>query len=587
MTNTVYQSMKSAAPSNPLRLNQQDTARLPHRYLLMLALAYIIPGLIWRGLWRQEAESFGIMLTMAQGAMSDWLFPNVIGAYVPDNGPLPYWIGALFIKLFRPILQPLNAAHLAIACQDALSMYFLWQSIYRLGKRDEVQPQPLAFGGQPLAKDYGRMLADSAVLLFIATYGIAAHTHDASSGATQLMVSMMWLFGASLTLERPQLGRWLWALGLAGLGLSVPFALFVAFILITLSVLFFTHWRDHSLHTAPIVLLIGITLPTVWLVNIQQDTDFFQGWLAAQHFAPITQQNASFFARNILLFAWPLWPFALVCLWRWRAHWATPMMLLGILLFLAPTAHILLTGQRFVTSLLMFVPGLLVLAPFGLATLNRGRANIIDWFSLATFTVLAAAIWMAWEASWLGYPKSIYHNINKLAPGFDPIFKWLPFIFACLVSCAWALLLSWRIRFEPRALWKSVALSSGGLVMVWVLLATLAMPWLNYTRSYEQVGKSLAQNLPTQTTCVHSYQLGNEARGAMYYYAKVPFLPEQSAFSQVQCPYVLTTSQALNLTPDQLKNNPTVDLKERRWRAVWSGERISERNAALVLLRIE
>ena len=278
MTNTVYQSMKSAAPSNPLRLNQQDTARLPHRYLLMLALAYIIPGLIWRGLWRQEAESFGIMLTMAQGAMSDWLFPNVIGAYVPDNGPLPYWIGALFIKLFRPILQPLNAAHLAIACQDALSMYFLWQSIYRLGKRDEVQPQPLAFGGQPLAKDYGRMLADSAVLLFIATYGIAAHTHDASSGATQLMVSMMWLFGASLTLERPQLGRWLWALGLAGLGLSVPFALFVAFILITLSVLFFTHWRDHSLHTAPIVLLIGITLPTVWLVNIQQDTDFFQGW---------------------------------------------------------------------------------------------------------------------------------------------------------------------------------------------------------------------------------------------------------------------------------------------------------------------
>ena len=587
MTNTVYQSMKSAAPSNPLRLNQQDTARLPHRYLLMLALAYIIPGLIWRGLWRQEAESFGIMLTMAQGAMSDWLFPNVIGAYVPDNGPLPYWIGALFIKLFRPILQPLNAAHLAIACQDALSMYFLWQSIYRLGKRDEVQPQPLAFGGQPLAKDYGRMLADSAVLLFIATYGIAAHTHDASSGATQLMVSMMWLFGASLTLERPQLGRWLWALGLAGLGLSVPFALFVAFILITLSVLFFTHWRDHSLHTAPIVLLIGITLPTVWLVNIQQDTDFFQGWLAAQHFAPITQQNASFFARNILLFAWPLWPFALVCLWRWRAHWATPMMLLGILLFLAPTAHILLTGQRFVTSLLMFVPGLLVLAPFGLATLNRGRANIIDWFSLATFTVLAAAIWMAWEASWLGYPKSIYHNINKLAPGFDPIFKWLPFIFACLVSCAWALLLSWRIRFEPRALWKSVALSSGGLVMVWVLLATLAMPWLNYTRSYEQVGKSLAQNLPTQTTCVHSYQLGNEARGAMYYYAKVPFLPEQSAFSQVQCPYVLTTSQALNLTPDQLKHNPTVDLKERRWRAVWSGERISERNAALVLLRIE
>lgn len=579
--------MKSAYSSNPLRLNQQDTARLPHRYLVLLAIAYILPGLIWRGLWRQEAESFGIMLTMAQGAMSDWLFPNVIGAYVPDDGPLPYWIGALFIKLFSPLLQPFRAAQLAIACQDALAMYFLWQAVYRLGQREEVQPQPLAFGGQPPAKDYGRMLADSAVLLFIATYGIAAHTHDTSTGATQLMISMLWLFGACLTLDRPQLGRWIWALGLAGLGLSVPFALFICFVLITLSVLFFTHWRDHSLHTAPIVLLIGLALPAIWLMNIQQDAEFFQGWLAVQHFAPISKQNASFFARNVLVFAWPLWPFALVCLWRWRAQWATPMMILGILLFVAPTAHILITGQRFVTSLLMFVPSLLLLAPFGLATLNRGRANIIDWFSLATFTVLAAAIWMLWEASWLGYPKSIHHNINKLAPGFEPVFKWLPFIFACLVSCAWAFLLSWRIRFEPRALWKSVALSSGGLVMVWVLLATLAMPWLDYTRSYEQVGKNLAQNLPTQTTCVHAYQLSNEARGAMYYYAKVPFLSERSTFSQVQCPYILTTNQALDLTLDQLKDSPSIKLKDRSWRAVWSGERISERSTKLVLLRIE
>ena len=578
--------MKSASPTNPLRLNQQDTTRLPHRYLILLAIAYILPGLIWRGLWRQEAESFGIMLTMAQGAMSDWLFPNVIGAYVPDNGPLPYWIGALFIKLFNSFLEPFHAAQLAIACQDSLAMYFLWQAVYRLGKRDEVQPQPLTFGGQPLVHDYGRMLADSAVLLFIATYGIAAHTHDTSNGATQLMVSMLWLLGACLTLEHPYLGRWLWALGLAGLGLSVPFALFICFILITLSVLFFTHWRDHSLHTAPIVLLIGIALPLIWLMNIQQNADFFHRWLAAQHFAPISKQNVRFFSRNILVFAWPLWPLALVCLWRWRARWFTPMMTLGILLLVAPTAHILITGQRFITSLLMFTPGLLILAPFGLATLNRGRANIIDWFSLATFTVLAAMIWMIWEASWLGYPKSIYHNIYKLAPGYEPTLKWLPLFFAALVSIAWAFLLSWRIRFEPRALWKSVALSSGGLVMVWVLLATLAMPWLNYTRSYESTGRSLAQKLPTQTTCVHAYQLSNPARAAMYYYAQVPFLPEQSAFSQVQCPYVLTTNTALNLPIDQLKD-ASIDFKERHWRVTWTGERVSERNETLVLLRID
>ena len=121
--------------------------------------------------------------------------------------------------------------------------------------------------------------------------------------------------------------------------------------------------------------------------------------------------------------------------------------------------------------------------------------------------------------------------------------------------------------------------------MVWVLLATLAMPWLDYTRSYERVGKSLAQKLPTKTTCVHAYQLSNEARGAMYYYAKVPFLPEQSAFSQVQCPYILTTNEALNLPVNQVVEDTSIEFKERRWRAAWTGERVSERNSTLVLLR--
>ncbi len=587
MSQSLYSdSMKLDKPTNPLRLNQQDTARLPIRYLILMAIAYIAPGLIWRGLWKQEATSFGTMLTMAQGTRIDWLLPNVAGAYVIDGGPLPYWIGALFIKLFALWLSPFSAAQLAIACQDALAIYFLWQAVYRLGTRIEMQPQRLAFGGEPSFKDYGRMLADCAALLFIATYGIAAHTHDTSNGATQLMLSMMWLYGASNALRRPSTARWFWGLGLAGLGLSLPFTLFVVFVIVTLSILFFTHWRSESMHTAPVVLLIGVGLPLIWLLNIEQHDAFYQQWLMAQHFAPITGMNIQFLLRNIFVFTWPLWPLALVGLWKWRAQWSNPAIFLGIVLLIAPLAHLLITGHRFVNSLLMFTPSLLLLAPFGLATLNRGRANIIDWFSLITFSALAAAIWMLWEAMWMGYPKAFNNNIFRLTPHFVPTFKWLPFIFAAIVSFLWALLLGWRIRFEPRALWKSVALSSGGLVMVWVLLATLAMPWLNYTRSYEVVGKSLAQKLPTQTTCVHAYKLNLDARGALLYYAKVPFLDEQATFAHVQCPYVLTTTTALNLPLNNLEN-AHITLKERQWQIVWSGERVSERKSKILLLRAD
>ena len=46
----------------------------------------------------------------------------------------------------------------------------LWYATLRLARRDEAQPVAFAFGGEATARDYGRMLADVAVLL--------VHRHD-------------------------------------------------------------------------------------------------------------------------------------------------------------------------------------------------------------------------------------------------------------------------------------------------------------------------------------------------------------------------------------------------------------------------
>lgn len=568
----------------PLRLNEQDAARLPSRFILLMALLYIVPGLTWRGLWRQEAGSFGVMLTMADGALSDWLMPNVAGMLVTDVGPLPYWIGALFIKIFSDIFSPFHSAQIAIACQDFFSMTLLWVAVYRLGKRDDVQPQRLAFGGEPIAKNYARMLADSAVLLMIATYGIAAHTHDISEGATILMAVLLWLNGAVASLARPLVGRWTWASGLAALGLTLPLSLFVFFVVATLGVLFFVHWRDASLQTAPVVLLFGLGFPIAWYLSASQDTEFFQLWLKHQHFAPLSSNDMAFFGRNIFIFTWPVWPLALWCMWQWRMRWQSPMMVLGVLLLLVPALHLLIAGQRFEESMLFFTPGLLVLAPFGLATLNRGRANIIDWFSLFTFSALALTIWLFWIAAWSGSPSQLAENVYKLAPDFKMFFKWWPFLIAVLVTLSWFAILRWRLYFQPRAIWKSVALSSSGLVMVWVLLATLAMPWLDETRSYEDTGRSLAAQLPVQTTCVHGNDLSLHARGAMRYYANVPFVSVREAFKDVRCPYILTTTNALAAKNIDLKET-IIEIDGRKWSKVWSGERPVERKNLLILLR--
>ena len=64
----------------PVRLPASATNALPRWGLYALCLLYILPGLIGRDPWKNEdATSFGIMWTMANGTLHDWLWPHVVG----------------------------------------------------------------------------------------------------------------------------------------------------------------------------------------------------------------------------------------------------------------------------------------------------------------------------------------------------------------------------------------------------------------------------------------------------------------------------------------------------------------------------
>jgi 4-amino-4-deoxy-L-arabinose transferase-like glycosyltransferase len=85
----------------PVRLPAAATRTLPRWAFFALGLLYILPGLIGREPWKNDdAASFGVMWTMAHGTWQDWLWPNIAGLSVTDEGPLAFWLGALGIKLF-------------------------------------------------------------------------------------------------------------------------------------------------------------------------------------------------------------------------------------------------------------------------------------------------------------------------------------------------------------------------------------------------------------------------------------------------------------------------------------------------------
>src|SRR5690606_8152574 len=183
-----------------------------------------------------------------------------------------------------------------------------------------------------------------------------------------------------------------------------------------------------------------------------------------------------YFYKNVIWFAWPAWPFAIWAVYAWRRqreslHITLPLTYFAVLLLLA-----LLNPKGEETILLPLLPMLAILAAFGLPTMKRGAINAVDWFSVMTLTTCAVFIWIGWIAKQTGWPTKLAQNAFKSAPGCKPEFSLLTFRFAAAAMAAWIWIVYWRVSRRPSVLWRAVVLSSGGIILCWLLLMTLWLP---------------------------------------------------------------------------------------------------------------
>ena len=85
---------------SPAIVTQDAVRRLPRWALLLLCLAYVVPGYVGRAPWKNaDIASFGYMLELA--ASSDralWLRPTLMGQTAESGALLPYWLGAWAIQ---------------------------------------------------------------------------------------------------------------------------------------------------------------------------------------------------------------------------------------------------------------------------------------------------------------------------------------------------------------------------------------------------------------------------------------------------------------------------------------------------------
>ncbi len=563
----------------PVRLSAAATLALPRWGLIALCLLYILPGIIRRDPWKvDDAAGFGIMWTMAHGSLLDWLAPNIAGLAMPGEAPLAFWIGALLTKLFGWLVGDALAARTSIIVFFGIGILSIWRTAYVLGRRAEAQPLKLAFGGQPATLDYGRTLADGAVLIFVACLGLLLRSHETASPALFVSVVALVFCAAACVFDQPSpragagLGL---ALGLLVLthGWTAPLALFCAFLFLAL-IQYRASLRAVLLFALPLALL----LPAIWLAarHALVPEGLAGTWLA-NDLKELGQPNLKAIKnlfKELAWFSWPAWPIAAWTIYAWRTQVSLHVLLpaSGTVMLLALAAF---SPNLRDYELLALLPPLAILAAFGLPTLRRGAINAIDWFSVMTLTAIAAFIWLGWIAKQTGWPAQLAKNAFKLAPGFQPEFNLPALLVAIATTIGWLLLLQWRLGRRPPVLWRAVVLSTGGLVLCWVLLMTLWLPWLNYGQSYAGVANSIEANLPRDYRCVSAEGVGPAQRASFAYLGNVRFAKPGDR----SCEFLLVQDDGLRHRGAEMKK------VDGNLVLLWQGRRAADRHELFRLFR--
>jgi 4-amino-4-deoxy-L-arabinose transferase-like glycosyltransferase len=586
----------------PVRLPAAATLALPRWALYALGLLYILPGLIGRDPWKDDAGSFGIMWTMAHGHWQDWLLPNIAGLPSPEEGPLAFWLGALCIKLFGWLVGDVLAARFSTIGLFVLGTVSLWKTAFRLGRRSEAQPLRLAFGGQPEPDDYGRTLADTAVLIYLGCLGLLLQSHETLAVTLQGALLSWFLYRSVRYIEGPSMrnavraGAALGALTLTR-GYAPPLALLAALFLCT---------RSLKMPVAPTLRHLaraagtGLLVTLVWLLPAwlahpygQNPVPDWLDWNASQLSVPTWFSLKAFF-RNGIWYFWPAWPFAFWAAWAWRRqhglmHIILPTWFVGALALLILFDPVPENGD-----LLKLLPPMALMAAFGLPTMKRGAINAIDWFSVMVLTLLGALVWLFWIAKLTGWPAQLAKNALKLVPGFKPEFGLVAFIVAAATTVGWIVLVHWRLSRQPSVLWRAVVLSSGGLILLWVLLMTLFLPDLNYSKSYASVAQQIAARLPAGADCIET-NVGPAQRASFAYFGHLPFAGVEGR----QCGYLLLQDslshnarkagldQTVTQYGDGVMGGREVltDFDPRDWTVLWEGRRPSDRDERFRLFK--
>lgn len=530
--------------STPVKMSQEAANKLPRWSLLALLTLFAVCGFWASGLWTlRDAVSFGTAMSMLSGGVSGWLMPVIVDAPVVDAGPMTGWLTAGILALARAtgLMGDIAATRFAACLLFAATTAALWYGTWHLARRPEAQPIAFAFGGEANPRDYGRVVADSAVLLFVSTFGILTRQHEALPDTALLTMAALSFYGLTLGLRRPLWGAFI--AGAAAGAAVVSTTLFAGCWLLVLALLTIQLLRGFKVHRRKrlgVALLGALAGFLPWpllsfLAAPQEAVLWFSEWLPAQlqHFSLVGPETYLWFAKNAVWYLCPLWPFVIWAIYTWRHQLRQTHILLPFAAVLAGIPAIVFSSfQAYDTVFLAFLPTLAVLAAFGLVTVRRGYENVLDWFSINIFTMGILVLWAYWLAWLTNFAPKMAASIERLAPGIAPVID-SGFALAICSTICWVVFVGWRLTHRPVVIWRGPWLSAAGITAFSASLIGLYHTALDVNRSYEPVVTAVAAELRAKglstDDCVAGVGFNHGLQSLFKYYAGIDVLTRDTS----------------------------------------------------------
>ena len=499
--------------------------------LLLLSLAWLLPGLVGHAPWKGgDGEHFvQLWMLMQSGAA-----PQTVSA----TPPLYYWLAIATAWLTSAFLPLADGARLASGVFVALALFFIARAACML---------------------YGAEAGWAAALTLLGCMGLLVRGHELNAATAQFAAAAIMLCGL---VSLPRTTSSGWTLGIGAMlmvlaGGAAEAALFLA--LAAVMTLVLTEYRTSSARRA---LAIGAGLSLLagvaWLAylttqNVPLTLAFnLQRWIGEMGQRPL------YYLGILGWYAWPAWPLAAWALYRNRRHWRTPGLVLPVGVFLGVLGLYAFDAHPAEEQGLILLLPLALLGANGLFSLRRGAANAFLWFGVMLFAFIGLVFWVYWSAHDFGAPARLAARLSKLGmSGVGQLRPWA-LVIGVIVTLTWIVFLA-RVERSPL---RPILVWTASMTFIWVLLMALFQAPLDRRLSYASVGEMLAKRVPA-TACIQTYQVRNQQRILLAYHSGRMLVP-----ADLDCAWLLVETRRREVQPYVAED----------WVKSWQGMRPGDRS---------